>query len=167
MLLLFPLLLSLHCWEALWPGTLSTFILCYTSLSLRNGRSWKFVTKPEMKRNPLPLQFGWEAVGKILPFEKLWAFETPQGFPSCKPRGFWGKESLGAFPGTCLGDSRSDAAFRPDGCLASFSKPRKCLAEQKSYLGLESWWKWASLNIEAPARIVKSLCVWRSVLLCE
>lgn len=45
MLLLFPLLLSLHCWEALWPGTLSTFILCYTSLSLRDGRSWKFVTK--------------------------------------------------------------------------------------------------------------------------
>lgn len=31
---LFPLLLSLHCWEAVWPGTLNTFILCYTSPSL-------------------------------------------------------------------------------------------------------------------------------------
>lgn len=34
MLPLFPLLLSLHCWEALWPGTLRTFILCCTSPSL-------------------------------------------------------------------------------------------------------------------------------------
>lgn len=33
-LLLFPLLLSLQCWEALWPETLNTFILCYTSPSL-------------------------------------------------------------------------------------------------------------------------------------
>lgn len=34
MILLFLLLPSLHCWETLWPGTLSTFILCYTSPSL-------------------------------------------------------------------------------------------------------------------------------------
>lgn len=45
--------------------------------------------------------------------------------------------------------------------------PRKCLAEYKSYLGFESWWKWTSLNLEAPARIVKSLCVWRSLLFHE
>lgn len=58
------------------------------------------MTKPKIKSNPLPLQFGWGAVGKSYPLKSCEILRLPQGFPSCKPHAFWGKESLGAFPGT-------------------------------------------------------------------
>lgn len=82
MLLLFLLLPSLHCWEALWPGTLSTFIFVIHLLpSLWWKESGKFMTKSKMKSNPLPCQFEWGAVGKFYPLKSSELLRLHKAFP--------------------------------------------------------------------------------------
>lgn len=78
MILLFLLLPSLHCWEALWPGTLSTFILCYTSPSLFVMEGVREIhDQVQNEKQPIAMPVWMRSCGQILPFEKLWTFETP------------------------------------------------------------------------------------------
>lgn len=105
------------------------------------------MSEPEMKGNPLPLQFERGAVDKMLPFEKPWALETPQGFPSYKPHALWGRQSFGAFPGTYLGGSSSDVAFVPAGHLARFQRAKEVLGWAKELFGA---WVTVKMNLPEP-----------------
>ena len=113
----------------------------------KESRKLVSMSKPEMKSNPLPLQFGRGAVDKMLPFEKLWALETPQGFPSYKSHALCWGQSFGAFPGTYLGDSSSDVAFVPTGHLVRFQWAKEALGWAKELFGT---WVMVEMNLPEP-----------------
>lgn len=105
------------------------------------------VSKPEMKSNPLPLQFGRGAVDKMLPFEEPWALGIPHGFPSYKSHALWGRRNFGAFPGTYLRDSSSDVAFVPTGHLGRFQRAKEALGWAKELFGA---WVMVEMNLPEP-----------------